>query len=44
MASPAKINNRSCEYLNLLSPQWDVVKKEALDRMPVMDEQAFQER
>ena len=35
---------RSCEYLNLLSPQWDVVKKEALDRMPVMDEQAFQER
>ncbi|CAM9097441.1 unnamed protein product [Scytosiphon promiscuus] len=39
-----ELQQRSCEYLNLLSPQWDVVKKEALDRMPVMDEQAFQER
>lgn len=35
---------RSCEYLNLLAPEWSGVKKEALDRMPVMDEQAFRER
>ncbi|CAB1109096.1 unnamed protein product [Ectocarpus sp. CCAP 1310/34] len=39
-----ELQQRSCEYLNLLSPQWDVVKKEALDRMPVMDEEAFRER
>ena len=35
---------RSCEYLNLLSPEWDGAKKEALERMPVMDEQTFRER
>ncbi|CAM9334045.1 unnamed protein product [Ascophyllum nodosum] len=39
-----ELQQRSCEYLNLLSPEWDGAKKEALERMPVMDEQTFRER